>query len=38
VFIDSYHFGDKGNEMIAGSIFGHVRERIARRRLGGQGR
>ncbi len=28
VFIDSYHFGDKGNELVAKSIFRHIRNVI----------
>lgn len=26
IFIDSYHFGDKGNEVIANNIFKHIKE------------
>jgi hypothetical protein len=29
VFIDSYHFGDKGNEIIAENIFLQIRDRLA---------
>ena len=32
VFVDSYHFGDKGNEMVAEAIFDRIRDRVARRR------
>jgi hypothetical protein len=28
VFLDSYHFGDKGNELIAENIFLHIKDRI----------
>ena len=30
IFLDSYHFGDKGNEIIAENIYLQVKERIAR--------
>jgi hypothetical protein len=30
IFIDSYHFGDKGNDMIAQQIFSHLAERLFR--------
>jgi hypothetical protein len=29
VFVDSYHFGDKGNELIARGIYQHIEEIIA---------
>ena len=28
IFLDSYHFGDKGNEIIAENIFAHIKERL----------
>lgn len=30
LFIDSYHFGDRGNEMIAENIYSQIKERIAK--------
>ena len=29
IFMDSYHFGDKGNEIIAANIFSHIKNIIA---------
>lgn len=31
IFLDSYHFGDKGNEIIAGNIFQHVKDIVISR-------
>jgi len=28
IFVDSYHFGDKGNEIIAQSLFTHIKELV----------
>ena len=30
IFIDSYHFGDKGNEIVAANIFLHIKGIISR--------